>query len=128
MAEREPGSQFAPGERIPYIICSGSDKGLAQRAEYLEYVREQHKEIDRRYYMNNMCTAVGRVLEPVLGGKHGVEALFSPAYHELVLKERKCSRSMAEVMGVHGKSPIPVAKRVKAPPVKRGASLLSMFK
>lgn len=125
--QRAPGSEFQPGERIPYLICEGPESGVAPRAEHVEWVREQGLPIDKEYYMDNLIGPLSRVLEPVCKFNNA-EPLFNEAKTALLLRKRR-QRSLEDVWGVAGMKAPEVPKKPKRskPAPHRGPTLAEIL-
>lgn len=69
VAKRDPGNAPKLGDRIPYVIISGTKNTPAyQKAEDPIYVLENNIPIDTNYYLENQLSKpLIRIFEPILG-------------------------------------------------------------
>lgn len=69
VAKRDPGNAPKLGDRIPYVIISGTKTTKAyQKAEDPIYVLENNIPIDTKYYLENQLSKpLLRIFEPILG-------------------------------------------------------------
>lgn len=88
MAKRDPLTAPNIGDRVPYVIVSGTKNSkMSENAEDPIYVLENNVPIDNSYYLENQLkNPLTRLLEPVIGSK-GVNDVFHGAHTRRVTQK-----------------------------------------
>jgi DNA polymerase delta subunit 1 len=94
MAQRNPATAPAVGDRIPYVIVKGEKKSkMCERAEDPLYVMDHDIPIDTQYYIDQLISPLCRILTPMVENPHSLLTTGEHTRHIVIPRAKSSSKA-----------------------------------